>query len=154
MLMDPFSIFSGLVGASSLSNPSNLTVGRTCVVQLTLDILDRTYVTFITPERKCFDLATLEALTISEVLANGCVIKRTICNVNFLKPELLYCTVALWKREREKSQEQFVSAGQKKKISIEIYFTFYKSVIWRISEGSLISSFFFFYKEAVISILH
>lgn len=37
-------------------------------MQLTLDTLDRIYITFITPERKSFDLATLEAFTISEVL--------------------------------------------------------------------------------------
>ena len=82
---------------AGLSNPSNFTVRRTCGMHLTLDTLDRIYITSTTPERKCFDLATLETLTISEVSVLLITQSFAICNVNmnFLKTEILYCTVAL-----------------------------------------------------------
>lgn len=76
-------------------------------MQLILDTLDKFYITSTTPERKCFDLATLEALIISEVLVLLITRSFAICNVNmnFLKTEILYCTVPFENWKGRKSQE-------------------------------------------------
>lgn len=60
-------------------------------MQLTLDTLDRIYITSTNLERKCFHLATLEAPTISEVLVLLITQAFANCKVNtsLLKAQIL-----------------------------------------------------------------